>query len=378
MMKSIFLLGDPTMRLAFPELIVSIDAINDQSVTDSISAMPLLKALSTVKINGSILPPSGGAIDTTFQGKALLTMTDSDINARIVDPADDVTHQILEFGGTLNRSSYRVVNGKFEASFVMPKDLSFTNEQGRLFGYAFSDKKTAKGSSRAFKVGGIVSGTGSDRKGPVIDIFMDDRSFRAGNLVRKSPLLLVDLEDETGINTTGSSIGHKIEIWFDDNPTPIDLTSSFETSLDDSRKGTAQKQIFDLTSGGHTARARAWDVLNNYSEILTNFRVAATDKTIITDNLLCYPNPTSNSTTISFQHNQSLPFTVEIHIFATDGSLVRSINKTIEGLHTAAIEWDGINIDGARAAQGNYIYSVDVRAANGDVEKVYGTIQITR
>jgi len=374
-----FLLGDPTMRLVFPESIVRIDAINDENVTDSVPMMPLLKALSTVKINGSILPAKGSMIDTSFNGKALLTMTDSDINANVIDVADEgVNHNILEFGGTLNRSSYRVSNGKFEASFVMPKDLRFTNEQGRLFAYAFSDTRTAKGSSRSFKVGGIVSGTGTDKTGPQISIFMDDRSFQSGNLVRKSPLLLVDLFDETGINTTGSSIGHKIEVWFDDNSTPVDLTPSFETSLDDSRKGTAQKQIFDLAAGGHTARARAWDVLNNYSETRTNFRVATTDKTIITDNLLCYPNPASNGTTISFQHNQSLPFTVEIHIFATDGSLVRSIGKTIEGLHTAAIVWDGLDSEGARVAQGNYVYSVDVRAANGDAEKVYGNILVLR
>ncbi len=373
-----FLLGDPTMRLLIPENIVRIDAINDQKVTDSVPLMPLLKALSTVKISGSILPATGGNVDTSFNGKALITMTDSDVRAAVVDPADQVTHNILEFGGTLNRSSYRVSQGKFEASFVMPKDLSFTDEQGRLFAYAFSDTRTAKGSSRSFKVGGIVSGTGTDKLGPEISIFMDDRSFQPGNLVRKSPLLLVDLFDETGINTTGSSIGHKIEVWFDDNPTPIDLTPSFETSLDDSRKGTAQKQIFELSAGGHTARARAWDVLNNYSETRTNFRVATTDKTIITDNLISYPNPTQNSTTISFQHNQSLPFTVEIHIFATDGSLVRSITKIIEGLHTAAILWDGMDNDGARVAQGTYVYSVDVRASNGDAEKVYGSIVITR
>ena len=120
------------------------------------------------------------------------------------------------------------------------------------------------------------------------------------------------------------------------------------------------------------------EVFNNYTETKTNFRVASTDKTIITDNLLCYPNPMTNATTISFQHNQSLPFTVEIHIFATDGSLVRSISKTIEGLHTAAVNWDGLDSDGARVAQGNFVYSVEVRTANGDVEKVYGNILVLR
>lgn len=260
----------------------------------------------------------------------------------------------------------------------MPKDLSFTNNQGRMYGYAFSDTRTAKGSSRSFKVGGIVLGNFHDDNGPEISIYLDDRSFQAGNLVRKSPLLIVDLFDSTGINTTGSSIGHKIEVWFDSNPAPLDLTQGFATSLDDSRKGTTEKQIFNLAAGGHTARVRAWDVLNNYSETQTNFRVASTDKNVITDNLQCYPNPAVNGTNITFQHNQSQPFTVEIHIFAADGRFLKSINQTIEGLHTASIYWDGFDSEGSKASQGAYMYSVDVRTANGDTEQLFGKISIVQ
>lgn len=371
-----FLLGDPTMRLLFPENIVRIDAINGQSVTDSVTLMPLLKALSNVTIDGSIITSKSPMVDTSFNGTALITMTDSDIDAKVVDPADEVVHSILKTGGLLNRSAYRVKNGVFKAEFVMPKDLSFTNNQGRLYGYAFTETRTAKGNTRSFKVGGIVAGNFDDNNGPEISIFMDDRSFQAGNLVRKSPLLIVDLFDATGINTTGSSIGHKIEVWFDSNPAPIDLTPSFTTSLDDSRKGSAEKQIFNLASGGHTARVRAWDVLNNYSETQTNFRVATTDKNIITDNLQCYPNPAVNGTKIEFQHNQSQPFTVEIHIFAADGRLVKSIFQTITGLHTASIPWDGLDEEGAKVSQGSYMYSVDVRTAIGESEQLYGKIII--
>jgi hypothetical protein len=373
-----FLLGDPTMRLLFPEDIVRIDAINGQPTTDSIPLMPLLQALSQVTVDGSIITPKSPLTDTSFNGTVILTMNDSDIDARVTDLADDVTHSILKSGGLLNRSAYRVKNGKFKAQFVMPKDLSFTNQQGHLYGYAFSDTRTAKGDSRSFRVGGIIADIEhfNDNKGPDISIFLDDRSFQSGNLVRKSPLFIVDLFDSTGINTTGSSIGHKIEVWFDSNPAPIDLTPSFSTSLDDSRKGSAEKQLFNLTSGGHTARVRAWDVLNNYSEAQTNFRVAATDKKIITDNLQCYPNPASNGTRITFQHNQSQSFTVEIHIFAADGRLVRSISQTIDGLHTASIPWDGFDNDGSKVSQGSYVYSVDVRTANGDTEQLFGKISI--
>lgn len=375
-----FLLGDPTMRLLFPEDIVRIDAINGKPVTDSVPMMPLLKALSTVTIEGSITTSKSPAVDTSFNGTALITLDDSDIDARVVDEADDVTHSILKTGGTLNRSAYRVKNGLFKAEFVMPMDLSFTNKQGRLYAYAFSDTKTAKGNSRSFLVGGIIADVEhfNDKIGPSISIFLDDHSFQAGNLVRKSPLLLVDLFDSTGINTTGSSIGHKIEAWFDNDPAPLDLTPSFSTSLDDSRRGSTQKQIFNLTSGSHSVKVRAWDVLNNYSETQTNFRVASTDGRIITDNLQCYPNPSSNGTNITFQHNQSQPFTVAIHIFTVDGRMVKSISETIEGLHTASIPWDGFDDQGAKVSQGSYVFTVDVQTMLGDSEQLFGKISIVQ
>ncbi|MBI3258117.1 MAG: type IX secretion system sortase PorU [Ignavibacteriae bacterium] len=375
-----FLLGDPTMRLLFPENIVRIDAINGQKVTDSIPLMPLLKALSTVTIEGSIITPKSPAVDTSFNGTALISLDDSDIDARVEDVADGVVHSILKTGGTLNRSAYRVKNGLFKAEFVMPLDLSFTNKQGRLYAYAFSDKKTAKGDSRSFLVGGIIADVEhfNDKNGPAISIFLDDRSFQAGNLVRKSPLLLVDLFDSTGINTTGSSIGHKIEAWFDNEPAPLDLTPSFTTSLDDSRKGSTEKQIFNLAAGNHSVKVRAWDVLNNYSETQTNFRVASTDGRVITDNLQCYPNPSSNGTNITFQHNQSQPFTVAIHIFTVDGRMVKSIAQTIEGLHTASIAWDGLDALGAKVSQGSYVFTVDVQTILGDSEQLFGKISIVQ
>jgi hypothetical protein len=372
------LLGDPTMRLLLPNYIVRIDSINGQPTTSDTAGMPLVKALSRVVLQASILQGDNQTSDPTFNGRALITMTDSDVRDEVKDAADGIMHTIIRPSGILNRSSFSVQSGKFTATMIVPKDISFSNKQGRLFAFAVDSGKTAKGDSRAFRVGGLELGSFDDITGPEISIFMDSRTFRAGELVRKSPLLIIDLSDETGINTTGMGIGHKIEAWLDNNPTPIDLTEAFQTSVEDSRKGSAEKQIFNLAAGNHTVRARAWDVLNNYSETQTYFRTANSDKELILDRALAFPNPSSGAATLTIIHNQSQPFDAEFSIFAADGRLVKSIGTTVNTLHTASVQWDGRNSDGDLVAQGAYTFLVSATSAHGGSGQLSGMIQISR
>lgn len=372
------MLADPTMRLLLPEYTVRIDSINGQATTSDTSAMPLIKALSRVVMQASIIRPENQAVEESFNGRAIVTMTDSDVKDEVVDPSDGIAHSIIRPSGILNRSSFAVTGGKFTATIVVPKDISFSNKQGRLFAFAVDSGKTAKGDTRSFRVGGIEDGSFDDISGPDISISLDARTFRPGELVRKSPLLIVDLVDDTGINTTGMGIGHKIEAWFDSNPTPIDLTDAFQTSVEDSRKGSAEKQIFNLASGNHTVRVRAWDVLNNYSETQTYFRTVASDNELILDSPLAYPNPASNSTTLTFTHNQSQPIEVEFSIFAVDGRLVRRLTTTVNSLHTGAVVWDCRNDDGDFVAQGAYTFSAVVTDHNGTTKQIAGMLQVSR
>lgn len=372
------LLADPTMRLLLPDYVVSIDSINGKPNTTDTMSLPLIKALSRVTIQASIRNAESNEVDETFNGRALITMTDCDVNDQVTDPADGVVHSISRPSGILNRSSYSVLQGKFTAALVVPKDISFSNKQGRIFAFAVDSMRTAKGDTRNFRIGGIESDGFGDVSGPDIDVYLDARTFHAGELVRKSPLLIVDLSDETGVNTTGMGIGHKIEAWFDDNFSSIDLTDAFQTSLEDSRKGSAEKQIFNLAPGNHTVRLRAWDVLNNYSETQTYFRTASDDKSVNLGEATAYPNPANASTNLTFTHNSSQPLEVEFNIFAADGRLVRRLHSIVTELHTGSVEWDCRNDNGEAAAQGSYTFTAVVTDAKGVRSAVAGTVQVSK
>jgi len=338
--------------------------ITNSNVPDSI--LPRIKALQTVSVSGTIRTGGAQSLDDTFNGTVLVTVKDSDIDLKVKDPIDDVTHSIKEQGSILARSTFQVTNGKFNGSFVVPKDIGFTNKRGRMIGFAYStDDITAKGSTTTFTVGGIETVSEPDTIGPTIAVYLDNRTFIPGNMVRRNPLLIVDLFDNTAINATGAGIGHNIEAWFNTDRIPVDLTEEYQADLTDARKGTAQKRMFNLKTGTNTVRVRAWDVWNNYSEAETYFRLADNDSVLISEGLFVYPNPTNTEANIGFIHNQSLPTRAEIRIFDMNGRLVKQENIEKQELHTWTYRWNCKDEYDASVPVGTYHCIMNVQQSNG-------------
>jgi hypothetical protein len=284
---------------------------------------------------------------------------------------DSSTYQISKFGGSLHRGNYKVSNGRFSAQYVVPKDIAFTNKNGRLYVYARSeDNRHARGFCNNFVVGGIDTTDRDDYTGPELKIYLDNTSFIRGDVVRSNPLLLVHMRDETGINSTGLGVGHKIEAWIDDSRESVDLSESYASSLTDSRLGVASTQLFDLAPGSHTARVRVWDVLNNYSEEETQFIVAASDSNFVSGRVLVYPNPFSENTTILFTHNQSFPMSVTAQIYSVNGKCVRRENIRVTGLQSGSFVWDGKDADGNEMPSGVYPVVLSVTTVDGSVSTV--------
>lgn len=361
-----YLLGDPTMRLNIPDHIVSIETINGVNVSELDTAVNI-KALSEVAITGSILNPSTMTCATDFNGTSIITLLDCNEEVKVKD-SDETIHKILRQGGALNRSAYPVVNGKFEADFIIPKDISYSNDFGTLYAYAYSNNsKYAMGSTKKVIIGGISSNNNKDTIGPVIDIFMDSRKFKPGDFVRNSPLMIIDLKDESGINTTGKGIGHNIEAWLDDEDMPMDLTDMFTTSLDDPKKGSIEEFLFNLEDGRHEIKIRAWDVYGNYSIESTYFNVISDENDIVIENLINYPNPfnSSQSTTFRFRHNVIPPFDAKVQIYSMDGKLIRTIDGRLTSSYESEIFWDGLDKYGKRLPSAAYPYQLIIKTDAG-------------
>lgn len=377
--EKFFLLADPTLRLLTP---------NDRVVFDSVNGMPVgdttrieLQALSTVRVSGHVTSATDVDVDATFDGVATVSLFDSDVQLAVRDNDKYATLNSFERpGAALNRSSYRVVDGRFSAEFVIPKDIAFASKPGKLYGYAVNDaaSRFAMGVTDRVTVGGVSTETYDDDEGPSIAIFMDSRAFRPGEIVRRNPILLVDLADATGINTTGVGIGHNIEAEIDGGAMVENLTPTFTTSLENSRAGTATKQLFNMTAGTHSVRVRAWDVLNNVAEAVTSFRVVDVTAGSLATSLEAWPNPFQGNTTIVFKHNIDRPFTASLRIHDMSGRRVFERTIEVTAMQTAEIPWDGRDHDGSALSSGTYHGVVVCTLADGSEVTVGGNMTLLR
>lgn len=363
------LLGDPTVRLALPEQPVVIDTLNNVAVLGS-NATAQVKALSQLSVSGFVTSPSSQTIDASFTGSILASLYDTDIQKAITDIDTDRTiHRFNTLGGLLNIGASPVRNGRFKFSMPIPKDISFSNQSGRLFLYAVSTdgRKFGRGATVQFTVGGIDETAVNDGIGPEIRLFMDTRTFRAGDFVSATPTLLADLYDATGVNATGTGIGHDIQCWIDNASIPITLTQSYRISLDDPRRGTVERILPSLSAGLHRVRVRAWDIFNNYSESETYFRVIGADSALVLAELVNYPNPFAETTTIRFRHNQTSAQPYSISIYSAIGVPVKVLTGTTTA-RTMEVLWDGRDESGSTISNGVYLYQVRVIGTDGQAQ----------
>ncbi|HTR81355.1 MAG TPA: type IX secretion system sortase PorU [Bacteroidota bacterium] len=370
------LLGDPTLRLAIPKLVMAVDSINGQAVSSS--TFDTLKALSKVTLSASVRDATG-AIDTTVNSNsALVSVFDADRIQTDYDSEVNFTLNFLKPGAVIYNGENTVHNGRLSATFVVPKDISYENKQGKVSFYFTAAGTDGRGYTDRVVVGGTAASYANDTQGPSISIYFDTRSFRSGDLVNENPMLIVDLADSSGINSAGTGVGHNIEAWIDDDTKGIDLTGNYESAKDSYQSGTVDYQLQQLTPGHHTLQVRAWDVYNNPSTSQVDFSVASSTSLAI-ENVYNIPNPARSTTTFTFQHNQLSPVYAEIKIYTVSGRLIQVIPDEIYNDRFVTIFWDCRDHDGSKIANGTYFYKVIVKTVDGKfTSEALGKLSIVR
>lgn len=366
-----YLLGDPTMKLLMPENKIEFTEIDGKSLNSNDTLE--LKGLKEFVVKGKIINPLTKNTISNYNGTVYLTMYDGDVNLKIYDE-DNNLFAFSKYGGALNKSTYKVVNGEFEAKMILPKDISFSDNTGRLFAYSKNDenKDFAKGNFDKFKIVELNTTSISDTKGPEIKIFFDDRSFNTNDVVRDKPLLIADLFDESGINSTGVGIGHKIEAWFDDDKTTIvDLSKNYTPSEENFRFGTSQAFIYNLKKGQHKITIRAWDIFNNMSEVDSYFTISNASDEVLTGDIYSFPNPTDGKITIVFEHNLNPSFNATLSIFDYNGIKIREFTNEITSAFKSLIEYDGLDDYGNKLKPGVYAYVIGINGRGFEDKNVF-------
>jgi hypothetical protein len=207
-----------------------------------------------------------------------------------------------------------------------------------------------------------------DHAGPSMRLFLNDSTFVSGGLTGPDPVLIVRLEDESGINAVGSGVGHDLLLVIDgDEAGARDIGRFYQGDLDNFRAGTVRVPLHDLSPGSHTLRVTAWDVANNVSSGELSFIISGTDDLALR-NVFNYPNPTPGPTRFTFEHNQApgTPARVRLRVFTLSGRPIATIDGD-EALPggilpggLVQIPWEGRDDDLDRLATGVYLWHLRV------------------
>ncbi len=360
--RNFALLGDPSMCLAYPKSHAVITAINGRPHR----GLDTLSALERVKIEGEIrddddvlLPDFEGQISLQLFDKPVLKTTLGD---------EGPTMQFWERINTLYRGTASVKNGKFEFNFIIPKDIDYRTGPGRILLYAMHaiQNLDASGGSGLIQIGGGVQDFEPDDTPPLIEVFLENESFVDGQTVRPSPLLLVNLSDASGINTTGLGIGRDLMAIIDgDISNPLILNHLYRSETDDFTRGHAQYQFLPeeaFTPGEHTLKIIAWDAHNNFAEKEVRFRVAEKGDGIISQ-FLVFPNPTASHIDLSFCHNLGgNDLIINATLYSLTGAELGQWQRTIT--NTACVAGLRLDVSSLVAARKTGLHLLKVRVTS--------------
>ena len=380
--RNLVLLGDPALRLAYPQYKVATTLITE---SNSSVVADTIRALSRITISGVVTDKNGQTL-TDFNGVVYPTVYDKESNIFTLgndgnnNAGSPITHFKLR-KNILYRGKASVVNGVFKTSFIVPKDISPQFGVGRISYYAHNGVTDAGGYDESIQVGGVSSTALNDSKGPVIQLFLNDDKFVFGGMTDAAPKVFAILSDSSGINTVGNGIGHDISVSLDRNSNQLYvLNDYYESDLDNYQKGRVTYSLADLSSGRHTLQFKVWDINNNSSEAYTEFVVSESAKLAL-DHVLNYPNPFTTHTTFMFEENKPcVSMSIQVQIYTVSGKLIKTLNDyvTNAGYRNTSVEWDGRDDFGDPIGRGVYVYRLKVKTADGEVADKFEKLVILK
>jgi hypothetical protein len=269
--RSFTLIGDPALRISVPRYKIITDSINGES---PIISTDTIKALSVVNIKGHIEDFQGVPMNS-FSGVLSPVIFDKIKMEKTLgqDPGSyETTYEVQK--NIIYKGKASVVNGYFDYSFIVPKDISLAYGNGKISHYANNNNDDASGFDTTFFIGGINPNALQDSEGPDVSVFLNEESFVSGGVTNNTPTLIAKIFDNSGINTVGSGIGHDITVYLDDNTSePIVLNDYYTADLDTYQSGEVRYHFSDIEQGPHQLTFKVWDVNNNSSKQTIDFIV---------------------------------------------------------------------------------------------------------
>ena len=382
-----FLLGDPALRLRMPAYETVITELAGVSL-DKLSEgeAVALHAMDSVQVRGYVAS-SQGVVQGDFTGRLFVTVFDAKAQVKThIDNAPDKDPEKItsfeDYPGMLYAGIAEVKEGHFDFSFVVPKDLPYSGGNGKINLYAYSDAKgsepyEAMGVSHAICVKpGVGEHSVVDTIPPEIrELYLGHLNFSMENPIGSTPLFVATLADASGINLSGTGVGHNMTLVVDGREDlTFNLNSSYTASEMEAGVGRVLYLLPELPDGDHTATFTVWDVCNNVTEQSFAFRVRAGQAPAVVESRARPGVLTADDPLIVEVYNNAPGVEVDVTIELYDyrGALVALSPQMVarSGHDTPAlIRWEPKLQSGGALLPGLYIYRL--RMTQGDSVPAY-------
>lgn len=359
------LLCDPALRLALPEYTLVVDSFNHQPADVE---GHIAKAGDVITVSGHVenslgqhVAANGIVYPKVFDNERTVTTFNNSLAA-------DSPFTYQDRDRVLYSGSDSVKDGRFTVTFPVPMDINYSDKDGLMLFYAELDKgrQSANGSFDRFIVGGTADNVVPDSTGPTIKMYLNTPDFRYGADVNTTPVLVAELTDKDGLNSSGNGLGHDILVSIDNNPQyTYVLNNYFSSVTGDYTRGRVKFELPELPEGKHTLMLRAWDVKNNSTTAYLGFNVVKGLKPVLS--VTPTENPATEKTTFVVEHDRPGDnVSVQLKVVSTDGRVVWTTEKTDNsGSGVCMVDWNLTDTNGAIASPGIYLVYVMLKDANG-------------
>ena len=349
------LLGDPAMHLAQSRDQVVLNSINGKTF----SGIDTLQAGNKYSISGFV--QANGKTKNNFNGTLEMVLYDAASKKKTLgNDIKSIPVNVSLQENILFKGKASVTNGNFVIDFMLPKEVSVSQGALKLQLNAFNDSSDAMGVYQQIYAKPILSEIFSDTIGPSMKVFLNDTNFINGGWAAAHSTLLINLKDEAGIQTSGNSLGHDITLLIDgDTKNELVLNNYYTSAMNTYQKGSVQYALPNFSIGQHELVIKAWDLLGNSSKDTIHFMVPDTTAMLL-NKVSNFPNPFSNSTSFSFEHNQ-IETLLNISLTVYDNNGVKLFTRPLSAQYNAnrvVSYWDGTNVNGGLINPGIYYYQL--------------------
>ena len=331
------LLGDPAMHLAAPNVNLNVLSINKKVFTqkDTLQAGNKYNIAGSVQVNGKIKNDFDGWVDFVLLDAVNYKKTLANAGTSIAVSVPTQEKVLFKGKATVNK-------GLFSIDFLLPKEVTLLKSlKMQLSAYSnTADAITVYDKLIAIDaLGNLVN----DMQGPKVKMYLNDSNFKDSGWASLPSKLIVELEDSSGIQTSGNALGHDIVLVIDDDTkNTYFLNNYFIANIDSYQKGLLQYSLPNLSEGFHKLEFKVWDLLGNSTTQVLHFEIPK-DGAFNVKNLYNYPNPFNSHTQFSFEISKfGSPIEIFLNIYNNNGDLIltKPLSASFQANRVLA-DWDG-------------------------------------